>query len=196
MVYKTKVFLVDLFWIDIANSSLTGGVRIEPATEVANVLFARIVGFFDLDAGIGFDMGDNTDMPITAIGPANDGSDLWGASCSETSCACASCPLATVAPVRTSPRSQYFCSPSTLAMRIRGGSSIIRGVEGWLRRSWFINLIAGACKSSHLSIEITVNMGMEESISSMLLRIDGKFIQAIAHFVSSVPFDVILAIGL
>ena len=39
-------------------------------------------------------------------------------------------------------------------------------------------------------------MGMEESISSMLLRIDGKFIQAIAHFVSSVPFDVILAVDL
>ena len=37
-------------------------------------------------------------------------------------------------------------------------------------------------------------MGMEESISSMLLRIDGKFIQAITRFVSSVPFDVILAI--
>ena len=52
MVYKTKVFLVDLFWIDIADSSLTGGVRIEPATEVANVLFACIVGFFDLDAGV------------------------------------------------------------------------------------------------------------------------------------------------
>ena len=39
-------------------------------------------------------------------------------------------------------------------------------------------------------------MGMEESISSVLLRIDGKFIQAIAHFVSSVPFDVILAVDL
>ena len=95
----------DLFRVDIGQTAPVGSSWVKPATEVADVLLAEIVRLLDLDAGIGFDMRDDTNMAVAAVIPAGDGANLRRTAGTESSSSGTSCPLTAVAPVISCPRS-------------------------------------------------------------------------------------------
>ena len=95
----------DLFRVDIGQAAPVGSSWVKPATEVADVLLAEIVRLLDLDAGIGFDMRDDTDMAVATVIPAGDGANLRRTAGTESSSSGTSCPLTAVAPVISCPRS-------------------------------------------------------------------------------------------
>ena len=95
----------DLFRVDIGQAAPVRSSWVKPATEVADVLLAEIVRLLDLDAGIGFDMRDDTNMAVAAVIPAGDGANLRRTAGTESSSSGTSCPLTAVAPVISCPRS-------------------------------------------------------------------------------------------